>query len=103
MSRSTKIWLIVAASLVILGIVMFGVVMNMLNWNFLKLATVQYETNSYEIGESFSNISINTDTAVITVLPSEDGKVKVELYEHNKEKYSVTVKNDTLTINISWR
>ena len=100
MSKAVKIWLIVAASLVILGIIMFGVLMNMLNWNFLKLGTVQYETNSYEIGESFSNISINADTAVITVLPSEDGKVKVELYEHNKEKYSVTVENDTLTINI---
>ena len=101
MSRSTKIWLIVAASLVVLGIIIFGVVMSMLKWDFLKLCTVKYETNSYEIDESFGNISIKTDTADVTVLPSDDGKVKVVCYESSKEKHAVSVENDTLIINIT--
>ena len=99
MSRPTKIWLIVAAALVILGIIIFVVVMTMLNWKFLKLGTVKYETNSYEIDESFRNISIDVDTSDIIILPSDDGKVKVVCYESIKEKHSVSVDNDTLIIN----
>ena len=99
MSRSTKIWLIVAASLVILGIIMFGVLMNMLNWKFFNLSTVKYETNYYEIDESFRNISIDVDTSDIIILPSDDGKVKVVCHELCKEKHSVSVDNDTLIIN----
>ena len=45
MSKASKIWLVVAASLVALGIIIFGVVMSMLEWNFAKLSTVKYETN----------------------------------------------------------
>ena len=99
MSRSTKIWLIVAAALVASGIIMFGVIMAMLKWDFLKLSTANYESNSYEIDEDFNNISIKTDTADIAFLPSEDGKCKVVCHENEKEKHEVTVQNDTLAIN----
>lgn len=98
MSRSTKICLIVATSLVVAGIIMFGLVMTMLKWDFLKLSTAEYESNSYEIDDSFHNISIDTDTADITFLPSEDGKCKVVCHESEKEKHEVTVQNDTLVI-----
>ena len=100
MSKAVKIWLIVAVSLVALGIIMFGVVMTMLNWDFIKLGTSKYETNSYEINERFHNISIDTDTADITVLPSDDGKVKVVCQEESKLKHSVNVQNDTLIISL---
>lgn len=99
MSKSTKIWLIVATSLVVLGIIFFGVVMAMLKWDFIKLGTAKYETNNYEISENFHNISIATDTADITVLPSDDGKCKVVCYEDIKAKHIVNVQNDTLIIN----
>ena len=101
MSKASKIWLVVAASLVALGIIIFGVVMSMLEWNFAKLSTVKYETNIYEIGEDFHNISIKTDTSDVTLLLSDDGKVKVECYESEKEKHSVTVENDTLIVDIT--
>ena len=99
MNRSTKIWLIAAASLVALGIIIFGVIMSMLKWDFLKLGTAKYESNSYEIDDSFYNISIETDTADITFLPSEDVKCMVVCHESEKEKHEVTVQNDTLVIN----
>lgn len=101
MSKAIKIWLIVATSLVVLGIITFGVVMTMLNWDFTRLGTVKYETNSYETDESFHNISIDTDTADITVLPSDDGRAKVVCYEESKLKHNVSVENDTLIISLS--
>lgn len=101
MSKASKIWLVIAASLAALGIIIFGVIMTMLKWDFLKLGTVKYETNIYEIDESFQNISIKTNTADITVLSSDDGKVKVACHESEKEKYSISVENDTLIINIT--
>jgi DUF4097 and DUF4098 domain-containing protein YvlB len=79
---------------------MFGVIMSMLKWEFTKLGTFKYETNSYEIEESFRNVLIDIDTADITVLPSEDGEVKVVCKEKGELKYSVSVENDTLIVRL---
>ena len=45
MSKITKIWLIIAASFVLIGCIIFGGVMTMLKWDFTKLSTDKYETN----------------------------------------------------------
>ena len=87
MSKSAKIWLLAAASLVLFGTVIFLGVMTMLNWNFSKLSTDSYETNTYEINESFSGISVNTNTADIRFLPSDDEKCSVVCYEKKNEKH----------------
>ena len=39
--------------------------MTLLKWDFKKLSTVKYETNTYDIDNSFNNISIKTDTSDI--------------------------------------
>lgn len=44
MSRTAKIWLITAASLVLVGCVLFVGVMSTLAWDFTKLSTVRYGT-----------------------------------------------------------
>lgn len=77
---------------------LFALVMQQYNWNFANLSTVKYETNSYEITQNFSNISINTDTADIIFVPSTDGKCKVECYEERKVKHLVYAKENTLII-----
>lgn len=100
MSNKTKIWLAVAFSLVFIGCISFVGVMSMFKWDFTKLSTVKYETNNYEINESFKNISIVTDTADITVVPSEDSKSSVVCYESEKTRHNVSVKDDTLVIEI---
>jgi lia operon protein LiaG len=99
MRKAAKIWLIVAASLVLLGIIIFGGVMAFLKWDILKLTTNKYETNTYEISDAFSNVCVNTDTADIVFLASDDGKCKVVCYEEEKMKHSVTVSDGTLSIN----
>ena len=96
MSKSVKIWLIVGVSLVLVGAIIFLGVMMALNWDFSKISTVKYETNEYEINESYKNIKIITDTADITFIPAEN--TKVVCYEETKIKHSVTVKDDTLVI-----
>lgn len=106
MRKSTKIWLITAASLVIVGLIMFVYVLSECGWNFSKLSTGKYENNTYEINEEFGSISIDTDTADIIFIFADDEKCRVECYEEEKSKHSVMVKGDTLVIgminNKSW-
>ena len=101
MSRTTKIWLIVAGSLVLIGCILFVCVMFALDWDFKKLSTVTLETNTYEISETFSDISLSTSTADITFVLSEDGKCRVECYEEENAKHSVAVEAGVLTVGIN--
>ncbi len=98
--RKTRIWLIIATSLILLGSIIFASVMSVLQWDFTKLSTVKYETNDYEIVENYSNITIVTDTADVVFAVSEDSKHLVSCYEQEKVKHSVSVSNDTLTIKV---
>ncbi len=96
----TKVWLIIAASFVLLGCILFAGVMTMLKWDFTKLSTVEYENNTYVVTEAFNSISIDTKTADIVFALSDDGKSRVECYEEEKAKHSVTVEDGTLTIEL---
>ena len=100
MRKTTKIWLIIAVSLVLVGSIIFTGIMSVLKWDFRKLSTVKYQTNLYEITENFDDISIKTDTADVIFALSDDGKCRVGCYEDKKEKHSVTVQENTLVINI---
>ena len=100
MKTAKKIWLIVAALLVLAGSFIFVAVMNVLDWDFSKLATNQYETNLHTITEAFQDISIRSSTASITFVPSPDRKCTVECYEQEKVLHSVTVENGTLVIKV---
>lgn len=100
MGKATKKWLIVAASLMVLGLIIFSAVMTANHWDFTKLSTAKYETNTYEVGLEFNNISINTETADIIFVPSDDGKCRVVCYEQQKMKHSAAVEDGTLTIDV---
>ena len=101
MSKSAIAWIIVGASLVLLGAIIFGGVMMSIKWDFKKLSTVRYETNRYEISENYKNISIDTSTADIVFLPSTDGVTAVVCYEQINEKHAVSVKDNTVCIEIA--
>ncbi len=100
MTKKTKIWLIIAASLVLVGGIIFTGVMTVLKWDFTKLSTSKYYTNSYEINQNYENISIISDTADILFVPTNNSKSSVICYERKNEKHSVTVKDETLVIEI---
>ena len=98
MSKKTKIWLVIAAFLVVIGLILSAAAMTAYGWNFSKLCTTKYETNTHEVKESFSKISINTDTADIFFIRSENGQSKVVCNEPENLKHSVFVQDGTLSI-----
>jgi DUF4097 and DUF4098 domain-containing protein YvlB len=98
MRKHTKIWLLTAASLILAGGTIFTATACAVNWDFDKFSTVEIETNTHSVSDDFQNISINITTADITLLPSENEICKVVCREDVKEKHSVSVANDTLTI-----
>lgn len=59
MRKATKVWLIAAASLVLIGCMLFVGVMFATGWDFSKLSTVGYETNTHEIAEPFRDHRID--------------------------------------------
>ena len=65
-----------------------------MKWDFRKLSTVKYETNTYDISEEYKGICVITDTADVILIPSEDGKTRVVCYEETKAKHSVSVSKD---------
>ena len=98
MKTATKVWLIIATSLIVVGCIIFGGVMTMHKWDFSKLTTHRYVENDYEITETFTNISMVADTADILFLPSENSICRVECYEMEKARHTVTVEDGTLVI-----
>ena len=101
MNKSASGLLTVASVLIGIGLIIFITVMSYYKWDFSKLSTVKYQTESYELSESFTDISINTETTDIYFIKSTDGKNRVECYEHQKEKHSVEVINGVLTVGVT--
>lgn len=100
MQRKTKIWLVTAGLLVVVGLGLFAAVAWKQGWDFTKLSTGEYETNTYEISEDFDCLALYIDTADIVFLLSQDGKCKVECFEDVKAKHVATVEEDTLRIQV---
>ena len=91
-----KTWIIIGASLIVLGTIIFTGVMTMLKWNFSKLSTEKYQTVSYKTTDNFGSICINSNTAKIDFVLSDE--YKVECFESKKISHDVYVQNGTLTI-----
>ena len=100
MKRRTKISLIVATALVVVGCIFLLGGMAMLNWDFSSWSTFSYVTNQHTPEGTFTKISIEADTADIVFLPSENGSCSVECYEMEKAQHSVAVQNGTLQIRV---
>ncbi len=101
MKKSTIVCLIVAASLMLVGILLFTTAMAATNFNFISgFNMAKYETAIYEITEKFDSISIDTNTADINLLPATDGKVKVLCFEQENLAHDVTVEDGTLKVKL---
>ncbi len=98
MSKAVKNWLIAAAVLIWVGILIFCWVMSANHWDFSALNTPEYETRVVDVSQTFENISILSDTEDIALLPSPDGKCRVEFFERKDEEHTAEVKDGTLSI-----
>lgn len=101
MSNTSKKWLAAAIALVFIGLALFLVAITANGWDLTAFGTREYETNTYTVTADFTDISIKTDTANVTFLPSEDEKCKVVAFEDVKQKHTVTVDGDALTVSIT--
>jgi len=98
MKKRTIGWLIAATALILAGGILFTGVMSVLNWDFRKLSTNRYETNTHAITDAFTHISVTTTTAAVSFEPSEDGTVSVVCHEDANAKHRVAMEGDTLII-----
>ena len=101
MNKKTKESLILATALILFGAILFGGVMMSLGFDFKKLSTIKYKTNTHNIGNQFKNISIISNTANITLIPSESEEGVITCYEQKNITHSVDIKDDTLTIKVN--
>ena len=100
MSKKIKIWLIVASLLILFGAVIFSICLISVNGDFMKISTSKFQTNEYQITESFESISITTDTANIEIVPSNDSTCSVKCVEKENRHHLVSVKDKTLVIEL---
>lgn len=98
MRRAGKIWLVAAAALVALGGILFTGAMFANDWDFNKLSTTTYTTNTYEVDDDFTSISIDVETTRIEFAPADDGRCRVVCFEDEKVRHAASVRNGTLVI-----
>lgn len=98
MSDTKKKLIKIAGILVLVGLAIFWAAMVIMKFDFNRLSTMKFETNTYKVEEDFDNISIEVETEEVAFVPSEDGKCKVVCEEPQRVKHSVEVKNGTLKI-----
>ena len=98
MKRSTKIWLIVAAALVLLGGLVLAGTLAKNGWDLAGMAVEELESRTYDIDEGFNSISIRADSADIAFVRAENGQCRVEVLARKNEKHIVTVRDGTFLI-----
>ena len=98
MDHTIKIWLIIGAVLVVLGFTIFAIIMTVNHWDFSRLSTVKYVTNTHSFSEAVTDISIKTATADILFALSEDDSCKVVCHEQENLLHTVALQDGTLTI-----
>lgn len=84
--------LLVIAGLIVLAKVTAG------NRNFTKLDIVEYDTVTYEVGEQFASISVDSYISDISFIPCDGDFAKVVCYKPRNSDYSVDVNGDNLFI-----
>ena len=93
-----KNWKTAAIVLIIAGLLICTVSLAMLGFDFKKLNTVKYATNTHDQLGEFQNIRIDTDTAKVEFVYAEDGECKVVCHEDEEHPHSVRVEGDTLVV-----
>lgn len=101
MRKTGKIWLIIASILVGVGLVAFVIVMSVLAWDFSKLSTVKMQTREYTLEQAVESISIDTATADVTFVKTDDGTRKIVCYEEVNRAHAVSTQDGALSVNVT--
>ncbi len=100
MAKMTKVWLIIAAFLILIGGILFAGVMKGLDWDFAKLSTMQFEERTYEVTSDFTDVNVLVDTADVRFYHTEDEKISVVCYTDEKLTPEVAVADGVLTVTV---
>lgn len=96
MSKIKKFFIILAVIFIVIGMIMIGMSLTAANFDFRNLSTVSYETNTYDIKESFETLIVNDTDCDIRIIASESDDCKVTVsdtagIEHQVEAYDGTL------------
>lgn len=98
MQKKTKIWLVSACLLLLIGGILFGGAMYMLKWDFATLSTDEYQTEVHTIPGDFSSISIRVDTVDVIFVNAGSEDATVTSHMEASITCSVRVTDGTLLI-----
>ena len=100
MKKGKKTAIIVALILVVLGILISAGAIAMLNFNFEKMNTLTYVTQTHFVDEDFSSISVNGAECNVKIIPAEDGKCKIVCTEGESDTiyHTISVSEGNLKI-----
>ncbi len=106
MKKSTLVLIIIAASLVVAGILLCVVGLALASgdtlWNggWIALGTKNTATNEFEMTEEISDVEIVVNTTDVEILPATDGVTKVICREDERDPHMVCVEDGTLKIRV---
>ncbi len=100
MNKATKICIIVASALSGAGVILFAIGMLFAGFDFGGIDMQRFDMNVHNVQENFEHILIESDTADINLIASDDGNVRVECFEEKKVYHEVFVEDETLNIRI---
>ncbi len=98
MNRRLRKLIPAALILLVVGALIMVAAMFSMKFDFRRLGTRRTVTNTYTPAGDFEDILIGIDTAELTFLPSEDGKLKVVCVEEEGMQHVVAVSDGTLSI-----
>lgn len=99
MKTKLIIALVIAAGLIFIGIAVAACGFAMSGFDIKNLTTDPEVTNYMTIDQDFNSIIIDATTADLKILPSTDGKCKIDLVERENLYFMPSVENGILTIN----
>ena len=95
-----KKWHLIAGIALLAGIGLFVAGMIGLDWDYTKLSTMEFVTNTYEISEAISDISVDAGISDITFGVSGDGKCRVICTEAKNAKHRVYADSGVLKVQL---
>ncbi len=98
MKKAKKIAIIVAVSMIAVGLIIMVSSMALKQFDMTEFNTMGWETKTYAVEESFTNISIQGNEAAIFLVPATDGNCKVVCTENEVIYDKIEVVDNTLTI-----
>ncbi|MBQ9113078.1 MAG: DUF4097 family beta strand repeat protein [Clostridia bacterium] len=98
MKKSKKILIIIAVCCIAVGILMAAVTLAVINFDLTRLNTMELQTVTYELDNSFSHIIVDVTESDVIFAPSEDGKCRVVCIEGKSISHTVSDSNGILKI-----